>query len=186
MTALRNAAEAIARTGTLPVLTAERLFASERVAAGLDAHRVPALEPWDELLARAGAELADLPDGALRRLIDGIWDTSAGGRLAAALPAEALARRRRGCDRAVIEAYLRHYPRGHPAFEALREAAAIAAERHDWRWRERGRRWQLWASDAPDLLRAEIARGTAIDSLLAEAGLIGTLAQGAFVSAVRA
>jgi hypothetical protein len=186
MTALRKAAEAIARTGIHQVLTAERLFASERVAAGLDALRVATIEPWDELAARAGADITALADGELRRLIDGIWHQPGGGRLAATSMAEAAVRRRRSCDRAVIEAYLRHYPQDHPAFGALRTAAEAAAIRHDWAWQERGRRWRLWEKDAPDLLRAAIAEGGDAGALLAEAGLVGALRDGAFATVVRA
>ncbi|HEY0270530.1 MAG TPA: hypothetical protein VGC10_06035 [Sphingomonas sp.] len=186
MTGLRRAAETIARTGIHPVLTAERLFASERVAAGLDALRVAPFEPWDELVARALADISVLSAGELRRLIDGVWRDPAPGRLAIALAGAVLARGGRSGDRALIEAWLRHYPRDHGGFDALREAAATAAGRHDWAWRERGRRWRLWAEDAPALLRAAIADGGEADALLAEAGLTGTLAHGAFADAVRA
>jgi hypothetical protein len=183
---LRKAAEAIARTGTYPALTAERLFASERVAAGLDALRVAPFEPWEALVARAAADLPALSDGELRRLIDGIWHRPGPGRIAAPLIGEILTRWRRSGDRALIEAYLRHYPKDHPTFRVLREAAGFVAGRHDWPWRERGRRWRLWESDGPDALRAAIADGGEAEALLAEAGLNGSFAQGAFAQAVRA
>lgn len=186
MTAFRKAAEAIARTGIHPVLTAERLFASERVAAGLDALRVTPFEPWELLIARAVPDLATLSDGELRRLIDGIWHRPGPGRIAAPVIGEILTRGRRNGDRALIEAYLRHYPTDHPTFRILRESAGFAAGRHDWPWRERGRRWRLWEADGPDALRAAIADGGEAEPLMADAGLSGALAQGAFAAAVRA
>lgn len=184
MSGLRRAAEDIARTGIHPVLTAERLFAIERIAAELDALRVRGTEPWSDLLLRAREDLAALPDGALRRLIAGVWRDRAASGIVAALLAEALARRRRGCDRAIIESYLRAHPRDHPAFPALREAAALAAERHDWPLRTRGRRWLLWSEDAPERLRAAIAAGAPAEALLAEAGLTGVLRHGAFAASI--
>ena len=186
MTGLRRAADGIARTGTHPALTVERLFASERVAAGLDALRVAPFEPWDELAARAEIGLATVSNGELRRLADGIWHRPAPGRIAAPIVGEILARRRRSSDRAMIAAYLRHYPTDHPGFRMLREAAGLVAERHDWAWRKRGRRWRMWESDAPAALRAAIADGGDAGILCAEAGLIGALAQGAFAAIVRA
>jgi hypothetical protein len=186
MTGLRKSAEAIARTGTHPALTAERLFATERVAAGLDALRVTPFEPWELLVARAMPELATLTDGELRRLIDGIWHRPGPGRAAAPIVGEALTRNRRNCDRALIDAYLRHWPKDHPTFRILRESAGFAAGRHDWPWRERGQRWRLWESDGPDALRAAIADGGDAGALLAEAGLAGALGDGAFAAAVRA
>lgn len=153
-----EAAARAARLGVLPLLPAERLLASERTAAALAARafRPPttvagAIDPRD---VRAGWGDGDLI-----------------GR--------ALAEGRRSLDRAIVETYLRDYPVRHPGFATLAAAAATAAERHDWHWREAGRHWRLW--DGPDALRAAPSRAAGLRA----AGLVGGLATGAFARAVR-
>jgi len=154
---LREASAAIARTAAHPVLSVERLLATERVAAALEARRMKRAARIDRLSLDS---------------------------LAGATVERALAAGRRSVDRAIVEAYLLHYPVDRPGFAALREAAAVAADRHDWRWREAGRRWRLW--EGPAGLAALLASASDPAALLREAGFVGRLADGAFVSAARA
>ncbi len=86
----------------------------------------------------------------------------------------------RSADRAAIVAYLL----GDPGNAVRREAAALAAEGHDWAWRQRGRQWRLW--EGPDTLAAALRDASAAGGLLREAGLVGRLASGGFATAARA
>lgn len=126
MSGLRTTAERLRRAGGYPILSQERLFGTQRAAAQLAARRL------DEGERTASAR-------ALRRQVARLSDAP----LAAAV-AQALAAERRSVDRALIAAYLAALPSRHPEFERLRAAAETAAERHDWRWRDLGRRCYLW------------------------------------------
>lgn len=146
-----------ARTGAHPVLSAERLLATERVAAGLEARRIKNMARIDRLSP----------------------DTLTGASVERALTSG-----RRSVDRAIVEAYLLHYSVDRPGFAALQAAAAIAADRHDWRWRDAGRRWHLWSG--PHASGEALREHADPAALLREAGFVGRLADGAFVSAARA
>lgn len=119
----------------------------------------------------------------LRRLVSDMWpdercDAIAMSTLNAAIAADA-----QSLDRSVLMAYLRHFPRDHPSFEALRAASAMAADRRDWLWRTRGERWQLWdATNGPDHLARALLASDDPGGLLREAGLDGDLAQGEYVA----
>jgi hypothetical protein len=82
----------------------------------------------------------------LRRLVGELWDDSRCDAIAPAVLDAAVTANAKSCDRAVLVAYLRHFPSAHPAFERLRAAAALTAERRDWPWRARGQRWRLDAA----------------------------------------
>lgn len=118
----------------------------------------------------------------LRRLVSELWEDERCDSVAIPVLEAAIGTDAKSLDRAVIGAYLRHFPRAHPAFEPLRAASALGAGRRDWPWRARGERWQLWdasagpASLAQALLGADDARTT-----LREIGLDGDLAEGEFV-----
>ena len=86
----------------------------------------------------------------------------------------------RSGDRAAILSYLR----GDPGDAAARTAAAAAAERHDWPWRERGRRWRLW--EGPETLAATLRQAPDRTTVLRGAGLVGSLAAGGFAAAALA
>jgi hypothetical protein len=144
---LREAAAAFARTAAHPVLSVERLLATERAAAGLEARRM-------KRAARIDRPAPDTPAG------------------------------RRSADRAIVEAYLLTYPVDRPGFAALQQRAASAADRHDWRWRAVGARLALWEGHGGLAEALASARDPA--ALLREAGFVGRLAEGAFVSAARA
>ncbi len=182
MNRLHDAADALARTGAYPLLSIERLFATERVAAALEARRMESRESWRERIERAAETgVASLPPADLRRLVSGIWTERAHARLAAPIVEAAATRGRRSLDRALIAAYLIEYPVDHAAFAPLRAAAAAAADRHAWRWRDAGATWRLW--EGPAMLGAALAEAGDPSALLRDAGLVGRLAGGAFVSA---
>lgn len=182
MSGLKDSAYGIASSGVFPALSSERLFAIEHVAAMLDRQQTQLPEPWAELIERVREEGVDiLSDSDLRRALDRIWTDRTATALAAPLVAAAIARQRRSLDRALIHAYLSRYPTGHRAFETLREAAARAADRHDWRWRDRGRQFGLWEPDAATLA-LKLGAGMDRTMLLDQAGLTGTLAEGAFAA----
>lgn len=174
MNALRDIAREIARRPPPPLLAFERMFATERAAAQLESRRI-------------GAPLRPLPDpdavdaidaAGLRRLLGTLWTDRRCDRAATSAIARARAIGVRSVDRAIILAYLRHYPAGHPAFDDLRTAAAEAAKAHDWPWATRGDRWALWTGDGPRMVREALA-ADAMD----DAGLSRLLAGSGFVSA---
>ena len=185
MTGLRAAAIALARIDRHPVLPIERLFATERVAAGLEARRTGGAEPWPDFVARLrSGDATLLSAAALRRLVRGLWRDRSAAASAAGIVERAVAIGRRSIDRAIVEAYLLHHPVDHRAFEALRAAAALAAGRHDWRWRSAGEQWRLW--DDPAAFGEALGLADDPERLLRDAGFVGPLAGGAFVSAARA
>jgi hypothetical protein len=182
---LREAAVACARTGAHPLLSVERLLATERVAAALEARRMNAVDAWSGLVAGAVDKgIAALIAADVRRLLAGIWTDRVHARLAGPLVDRALALDRCSIDRALITAYLRDYPTDHIAFEPLRAAAAAAADRRDWPWRDAGRTWRLW--DGPAALGAALHQAAEPHALLRATGFGGRLGDGAFVSAARA
>jgi len=184
MSRLREASRALARTGAHPVLPVERLFAIERIAAGLETRRIARPAPWLDLADQARDDgLGSLPIADLRRLLRPIWADRAQTRLAGALVERLAEDARRSTDRALITSYLVAYPVDHPAFERLRAAAAAGADRHAWQWREAGRAWQLW--DGPAAFGKALKRAVDGQALLRDAGLVGSLADGGFVSAAR-
>jgi hypothetical protein len=119
----------------------------------------------------------------LRRLVSELWEDERCDAVAVPVLEAAIGTDAKSLDRAVIGAYLRYFPRAHPAFEPLRAASALGAGRRDWPWRTRGERWQLWDATAGPaglawaLLGADDARAT-----LREIGLDGDLAEGEFVT----
>jgi hypothetical protein len=95
---------------------------------------------------------------------------------------QSVARSRKSVDRAIIAAYLRHFPVDHPGFDHLTHASALVANRHDWPWRARGDRWALWDPDeGPSRLSRALLHTDGPAQLLREAGLDGDLATGGFV-----
>ena len=121
----------------------------------------------------------------LRRLVRELWTDPRCDPVANAALDAAVAVNAQSLDRAVITAYLRHFPHDHASFEPLRAAAAFSAERRDWPWRERGLRWQLWDKDAaPARLAAALLSPEGGASALRDAGLEGDLVQGKLVEQV--
>ncbi|WP_374944918.1 EH signature domain-containing protein [Sphingomonas sp.] len=119
----------------------------------------------------------------LRRLVGGLWTDARCDAIAPAVLDAAVAVDAKSCDRAVLSAYLRHFPSDHPAFERLRAAASLTAQRRDWPWRARGERWRLWDRDAgPATIAAALLASDDPAAVLREAGLDGDLAQGEFVA----
>jgi hypothetical protein len=185
VSALREASVALARKGGYPVLSIERLFAIERVAAGIEARRIPGGLGAAELIERAEDKgLGALSIADLRRLLRAIWADRGRARLASALVERLAEDGRRSVDRALIATYLGAYPADHPAFERLRAAAAAAADRHDWAWRAAGQTWRLW--EGIDTVGKALQTASDPVALLRDTGLVGHLANGAFVTAASA
>jgi hypothetical protein len=118
----------------------------------------------------------------LRRLVQDMWGDRRCDAIAAAVLDAASASSAKSIERTLIAAYLRYFPVDHPVFPALTKAVSAAAERHDWPWRERGRKWQLWdPASGPATVAAQLVRSTEPAEALRDAGLDGDLAQGSFV-----
>lgn len=183
MSRLRDTIHDVARGGVLPVLSLERLFAIEHVAARLDRQANPAYPPASiaDLVETAGGVDA-LSTAELRRAVGAVWSVRVPAAMPARLLEALLARTRRSGDRAIIEAYLRHYPVAHAGFAALRRAAETAAERHDWRWRTAGREYHLWEADAVARCTAILREAERPDAVRGQMGLLGKRAEGAFAS----
>ena len=129
------------------------------------------------------ARLARLARRDLRRLVGDLWADRRCDALAPMVLDAAVAADAKSLDRAVLAAYLRHFPTDHAAFDRLRAASQLTAERRDWPWRERGREWHLWdRQGGPErLARALLDRPDAA-AVLREVGLDGDLSQGEFVT----
>lgn len=131
----------------------ERLTHTERAVAalpsGIGLGQSEVEEERDTFLARVSAgPLEILRPSDMRWLLRTVWEDERHPDLARGALRAGLGRRRRTFDQSIIAGYLSHFPVAHPAFEELVAAARVAAERHDWAWRERGRVWDLWDSEA--------------------------------------
>lgn len=119
----------------------------------------------------------------LRRLVGELWADERCNPIASVVLDAAVRVDAKSCDRAVLMAYLRHFPSRHPDFERLCAAASFAADRRDWPWRARGHRWQLWdALAGPKEIAAALLKAEDPAAMLREAGIDGDLAQGKFVA----
>lgn len=119
----------------------------------------------------------------LRRLVGELWPDERCAPIAPAVLDAAVTANAKSLDRAVLTAYLRHFPRDHSSFERLRAGSELTANRRDWLWRERGDTWQLWDPDAgPKRLAAALLEHEDPARVLREVGLDGDLAQGQFVA----
>jgi hypothetical protein len=179
---LRQSALGAGHGALLPVLPLERLFALEHVSATMDRHP---LDMARSLLPTSTSE-SDRIDGlspaALRRALDRIWGKGVPRGVVAAVLEGALAQARRSCDRAIIEAYLVHYPDDHADFALLRDTARTAADRHAWGWRTIGREHRLWDEDALDRCARACRAATETAAFVRGLGLIGRLASGRFAT----
>lgn len=119
----------------------------------------------------------------LRRLVSELWEDERCDAIAPTVLDAAIAADAKSLDRAVLTAYLRHFPAEHLAFERLRAASALAAGRRDWPWRQRGESWRLWDRRAgPERLAKALIEQPDARAVLREAGLDGDLVQGEFVA----
>lgn len=142
-----------------------------------------AMEIWARFLARIDLAAPHcLKPKDLKRLLEEMWLDEALDDEAADMLDHGVKRNRKSIDRTIISAYLRAFPVDHPAFDRLTHASAYVARRHDWLWRERGEKWQLWDVDAgPARLSRELLASDTPTQLLRDAGLDGDLATGGFV-----
>jgi hypothetical protein len=185
---LRAAAARIARAPATPHPPASRKLATERVAAKLAALDASggmmnaAVEEWEAVATRLDFNrLERARPRDLRRAIADIWTDSTRDAQAAPVVGHGLAAGRKSFDRALLLAYLRRFDPDHPAFSRLAHAAGIAADRHDWPWRARGREWQLWdLARGPGRVGDALVRADDPAAVLGAAGLDGDLAQGGF------
>ena len=184
MSALRLACERAAAVVKLPrrgerieIERAEQRISSERSGQS----RVK--EAWERFLARIDPRTpGGLKPKELKRLLDGIWAEETLDGAAAPLLEDGVRRERKSIDRSIITAYLRNFPHDHPAFDHLVHASALVANRHDWPWRERGSKWELWQPDqGPTRLSRALLATENPAQLLREMGFDGDLATGAFV-----
>lgn len=130
-----------------------------------------------------GFDPARLPRRDLRRLVGEMWTDPRCDALAPAVLDAAVTADAKSLDRAVLTAYLRHFPTSHAAFDRLRSASQLTAERRDWPWRTRGLEWRLWdRQDGPERLAHALLDRPDAAGVLREAGLDGDLAQGEFVA----
>lgn len=119
----------------------------------------------------------------LRRLVNEMWPDRRCDMVAPGVLDAAVAKDAKSVDRAVLTAYLRHFPLDHPHFERLRAASALTAGRRDWPWRQRGEDWALWDKDAgPERLAKALLDHPDAMATLRAAGLDGDLVQGEFVA----
>lgn len=191
MTHVRNAIaymKALAEAGLAkPPLTQPEL---RRQLAKLDAtigEAEPAqhLRPFLQMANQCGAD--SLSRFQLNRVLRGAWCDAEFD----ALGLDALTRSnndpRRSSDQAVIDGYLTYYPVQRPVIASLASAAEDAANRHEWAWRKRAQRWELFRPQAgPSRVARDLIALDAenIGNLLYEIGLGSNLATSAFGRAV--
>jgi hypothetical protein len=183
MSRLRESALGAGRGAALPVLSLERLFAVEHVAARLD-RRPGSSARSMSVLALKPAEIGALSPRELRRALGEMWSEIVPSGLRAAILKTAIERCGRSCDRAIIESYFMRYPANHADFALLCDAAKTAAERHSWHWRAVGRQYRLWDADAVDRCGADLRASGQPDAFLRTIGLVGKLAEGAFATSL--
>lgn len=193
MTAVKDAAARIIRMGRFQQRP-DRLLEIELSARQLDEYGMKSEkflidEDPDTFLARvAASSLERLPSREMRALIDLVWMDDHHERLARAGLDVAVAANRKSYDRAIIAAYLRHFPTHHPAFRDLLGAVQLVAGRRNWPWAARGTRWRLWDAEegprtvAGHLLVGNEPPGDALRTL----GLDGDLSEGRFLAAALA
>lgn len=139
------------------------------------------LKPFLQGAAKIGAHL--LPRFQLNRVLRGAWCDPQFDDLGSAALDRAVADQRRSSDQAVIDGYLTYFPVDRPIIGKLADAASNAAGRHDWAWRDRAKRWALFAPHlgpskvALDFVSRD-ADGTA--QLMREIGLGANLAASGF------
>jgi len=130
-----------------------------------------------------GFDPRNLPRRDLRRLVSELWNDERCDHVAPAVLDAAINANAKSLDRAVLSAYLRHFPLEHPAFERLRAASALGAGRWEWPWKARGERWRLWhRDDGPTGVATALLAGDDARAILRDLGLDGDLAEGEFVA----
>ena len=159
MSSLRSAIarmEALASAGLAkPPTTQPEL---QRQLAKLDAcvgEAEPVIELKPFLRGAADTGANGLPRFQLNRVLRGAWCDPEFDELGVAALERADVDHRRSSDQAVIDGYLTYFPTDSSIMPILAEAASRAAFRHDWAWRERGARWDLFK---PQIGPAKVAR----------------------------
>lgn len=143
--------------------------------------RAADLKPFLSSVAVSGAEA--LPRFQLNRVLRGAWCDPKFDNLGAAALERAEKEQRRSSDQAVIEGYLSYFPANRPIIGKLANAAANAALRHKWAWRDRAIRWEMFkpAEGPHSVARDLVARDEhGILQLMRETGLGTNLAASGF------
>lgn len=187
MSSLRSAIarmEALASAGLAkpPITQSELQRQLARLDASVsDAEPVVELKPFLREAADKGA--GGLPRFQLNRVLRGAWCDPEFDELGVAALERADVDHRRSSDQAVIDGYLTYFPAGRSIMPMLAEAASRAAGRHDWAWRERSARWDLFL---PQMGPTNVARdlvsrnADGVYLLMREAGLGANLAASGF------
>lgn len=190
MNYLKDTIARLVRHTGLPTPPKDKLTTMEKIAAqlasrsggaGKGAHDRD--ESWEAVVQRIDFDnLAAARPRDIRRALSDIWEKNAWSSKASPLVAHSLGEQRKTYDRELVLAYLRRFPLDHDAFSALNQAAGAAAERHDWPWRERGRKFHLWdADEGPEAIGKALLDADEPGAVLREAGLDGDLAAGFFM-----
>jgi len=139
------------------------------------------LKPFLRGAMKTGAH--SLPRFQLNRVLRGAWCDPEFDDLGSAALDRAAGDLRRSSDQAVIDGYLTYFPRDRPIIHKLADAASSAAQRHEWAWRDRDKRWVLFTPDqgpskvALDFLSHDPA---GIEQLMRDIGLGTNLASSGF------
>ncbi len=158
----------------------------QRQLAKLDAsigEAEPAVELKSFLRNSAENGAGALPRFQLNRVLRGAWCDPEFDVLGSVALDLANTERRRSSDQAMIEGYLSYFPAERSIMGKLAEAASNAAARHQWAWRERALRWDLFtpargpSKVALDLLNREDDQ---IFQFMRETGLGASLAASGF------
>ena len=187
MSYLRSAVlrmEALASAGlakpptTQPEL--QRQFGKLDASVG-EAEPIVELKPFLRGARQQGAQA--LARFQLNRVLRGAWCDPEFDDLGLAALGRAIGDHRRSSDQALIDGYLTYFPLGRPVIHQLANAATRAAERHDWAWRDRSTRWNLFTPQQGPLKVALdfVSRDAeSISILMREAGLGANLAASGF------
>lgn len=187
---LKDTMARLVRHPSLPTPSKDKMTRMEKVAGHLASSggsmgrgALDRDESWEAVAKRIDFEdLAAARPRDIRRALSDIWENKEWTAEAAPLVAHSLNERRKTYDRELVLAYLRRFPLEHRAFPALNTAASAAAERHDWPWRERGKKFLLWnADEGPGTIGKALLDADQPATVLRDAGLDGDLAAGLFV-----
>lgn len=121
----------------------QRQFAKIAAAEIGETEPIIQLKPFLREAAHTGAN--QLPRYQLNRVLRGAWCDPEFDELGSAAIDRVVGEPRRSSDQAVIDGYLTYFPYDRPIMGKLASVASSAARRHDWAWRDRARRWDMFA-----------------------------------------
>jgi hypothetical protein len=139
------------------------------------------LKPFLRDAVKIGVD--ELPRFQLNRVLRGAWCDPEFDDLGSDALDRAAEDQRRSSDQAVVDGYLTYFPLDRPIIGKLAAAASSAAERHDWSWRDRSKRWAMFAPhQGPSNVALDFLSRDAdgIPQLMKEVGLGSNLAASGF------